>query len=132
MRKILIALALIALLAGCTEAPQQNGTQNQNAQMQTVNIVVHNGDSETVYEKQIEANWHESLFAAMERNSVPIEYKNYSFGAMITGINGNTPRENEYIAIYIDGEYAKSGISDIRIDKDTNVEFRFESVRLPS
>lgn len=133
MKKILFALAIALMLSGCAQQSQQQPSEGQTQpQTQNINIKLLNKDSEILYEKQIKAGMDETLFEAMRENSFPFEYKQYSFGAMVTGIAGQYAPDGEYIAIYKDGRYSNEGMSSLRLTKDTNIEFRFEGVKLPS
>ncbi|HLC92292.1 MAG TPA: DUF4430 domain-containing protein [archaeon] len=130
MKKMVIAMAMLVLLLGCSSQMQQ--VQQPQMQNVAVDIKLVNRDSETLYEKQITVQKGKSLFEAMIENSVPFEYKEFSFGVMVTSVAGVSPGSEEYIAIYKNGKYASAGVKDFKLDEDMNVEFRLEEIKPPA
>ena len=130
MKKMIIAIAMLALLSGCAQEQQQAPA---NAVPVAVELQVYTEASdELLYEKQFTAWRGESLFDTMRRNGVPFEYEEFSFGVMVTGIGGQTPGPNQYIAIYVDGDYSDRGVKDITLEKGASVDFRIEGIAPPA
>jgi hypothetical protein len=63
---------------------------------------------------------------AMQELTV-VEYTQYVFGVMILSINSVSPGNQQYWALYQDGNYSSIGISEINIDKNTRLEWKIES-----
>jgi hypothetical protein len=64
---------------------------------------------------------------AME-SLVPVEYSTSEYGAFVTSINGVTPGEGHYWALYVDGEYATQGISAYILEENMSVEWKLEEL----
>ncbi|MFA5764187.1 MAG: DUF4430 domain-containing protein [archaeon] len=63
---------------------------------------------------------------AMQELTV-VEYTQYVFGVMILSIEGVSPGNQQYWALYQDGNYSSVGISEINIDNNTMLEWKIES-----
>ncbi len=63
---------------------------------------------------------------AMQELTV-VEYTQYVFGVMILSIAGVSPGNQQYWALYQDGNYSNVGISEINIDNDIMLEWKIES-----
>ena len=50
----------------------------------------------------------------------------------VNKIEGAIPEENEYVAIYVNGEYAQEGISTLKAENGMEIEFRVEEIKPPA
>ena len=60
------------------------------------------------------------------KKNLNVEYTQYSFGPLITEIEGAKPEGADYWALYADGNYAEKGINDYKIEKDILFEWKLE------
>ena len=49
-------------------------------------------------------------------------------GMMVESIEGTAAGENEFWALYVDGEMAMTGINGITLEKDTLIEWKLEGI----
>ena len=61
-------------------------------------------------------------------SEVKLDLKEYDFGVMIQGVNGLMADNKNYWALYQDGEYAKTGIAQIELEKDERLELKYEEI----
>lgn len=117
-----LALALLALLAiaGCTE-PAVTG---ENAAVQ---LRVYNANGEIIFDGAQDFEKGTNAFEAM-KGMVSVEYEEFDFGAMVTGIEGNSAPEGYYLALHVNGEYASKGITDYTIEEDMLIEWKMEKL----
>lgn len=57
-----------------------------------------------------------------------IIFQEYDFGIFIEGINGLKGDQNNFWAIYLNGEKSLSGIGDIVLNEGDLIEFRYEAI----
>jgi len=61
-------------------------------------------------------------------SQVKLDLKKYDFGVMIEGVNGLMADNKNYWAVYQNGEYAKTGIAQIELEKDDKIELKYEEI----
>ena len=61
-------------------------------------------------------------------SQVELSLKEYDFGTMIEGVNGLMADNKNYWAVYQNGEYAKTGIAQIELQKDDKIELKYEEI----
>lgn len=122
MKKIVFALLLLLIASGCGQQASQEGKQI------LFSLKVIDDQNKDVFEKQLDTKNGTNLFDALKDNNVEFEYKEYSFGVFITGIEGLSPAEGEYLAIYVDGKYSEKGATEIIPANNSEVGFRVEKV----
>jgi len=59
---------------------------------------------------------------------VQLDYQDTAFGAFVTGVEGKPAPSGYYWALYVDDEYAKVGVSMLRLERDTRLEWRLEKI----
>ncbi len=64
------------------------------------------------------------------QSQVKLDLKEYDFGIMVEGINSLKADVNHYWALYQDGDYAKVGIADIKLEKGEKIELKYEEITL--
>lgn len=57
-----------------------------------------------------------------------LKLKEYDFGVMIEGVNGLMADNKNYWAVYLNGEYAQTGIAQIKLQKDERLELKYEEI----
>jgi len=55
-------------------------------------------------------------------------FQEYDFGIFIEGINGLKGDQNNFWAIYVNGEKSLTGVGDILLNEGDLVEFRYEAI----
>lgn len=63
-------------------------------------------------------------------SQVKLDLKQYDFGVMIDGVNALKADAKHYWAIYQNGDYAKVGIADIKLQKGEKLELKYEEIKL--
>jgi len=69
----------------------------------------------------------DALKRAASQNGLPIRYKIYSFGMMVTGIGAKESQGTYYWGLYYNGSYSMVGSSDLLIKDKDIIEWRYES-----
>lgn len=64
------------------------------------------------------------------KSQIDLQVKEYDFGLMVEGVNGLIADEKHYWALYHNGDYAKVGIADLKLEKDETIELRYEEIIL--
>ncbi len=122
--KIIIVLFLLFTIAfaGCAEQQITTGEE--------INFTVYLKSQGNI-DEQIEITTTEgkSVFQALvENESVQLQYDEYSTGVFVTGINALVPKNDEYLGLYVNNEYAQVGIGDLEATEGMNIEFRIEKI----
>ena len=119
MKKILFALFLLLIVAGCT---QETTTQEQIS----FTAQIYDAENNLVLEKEITTTAGENAFDALQENDFPFEYEESTYGIFVTRVSGITPEEGTYVAIYVDDEYASVGLSDLELYNEMDLKFKIE------
>lgn len=61
-------------------------------------------------------------------SQVELSLKKYDFGVMIEGVNGLMADNKNYWAVYLNDEYAQTGITQIELEKDERIELKYEEI----
>lgn len=64
------------------------------------------------------------------QSQVKLDLKEYDFGTMVEGVNALKADAKHYWALYQNGDYAKIGIADIKLEKGEKIELRYEEIKL--
>ena len=67
------------------------------------------------------------LLRAAATQGVPIGYRQYSFGKMITQIGSQKAEGTYYWALYHNGQYATLGAEELEVNVNDIIEWRYES-----
>jgi hypothetical protein len=83
---------------------------------------------ELILNRTIEVDTGANAFDAMQ-TVASVGYQDFGeMGVMVESINGTKPGENEFWALYVDGEMAVTGITGITFEKDTLIEWKIEGI----
>jgi len=123
MKRIFVALIVFLAFAGCI---QQQETGNTNTVDFSVKVVDAQGS--TVLGQELTGLEGQSVFQALTSSGIEMEYDDTGFGPFVTSIGGITAGQNEYIAVYQNGEYANAGIGDLPAEEGSTIEFRVEKI----
>ncbi|HLC79722.1 MAG TPA: DUF4430 domain-containing protein [archaeon] len=126
---IIAAILLLVFFSGCSG---QILEEQRAPQQLTLQISTYDTDGYPATTKQIQAEEGMSLLAALKHNRIEMELEESSFGAFVNKIEGAIPEENEYVAIYVNGEYAQEGISTLKAENGMEIEFRVEEIKPPA
>ncbi len=58
-----------------------------------------------------------------------VEVKNYSFGDLVTGIDGVSPDANHFWAMYVNGEFSQVGASAYITKSSDQIKWQIEEVK---
>ncbi len=83
---------------------------------------------EVILNKTIEVDTGINAFEAMNDVAEVGSQDFGEMGVMVESINGVTPGENEFWALYVNGEMAVTGINGITLEKDTLIEWKLEGI----
>ncbi|HIH10310.1 MAG TPA: DUF4430 domain-containing protein [Candidatus Diapherotrites archaeon] len=124
MKKLIVIFAVLMLaLAGCS------GQKTDIAQKPIiVQIKALDKESDLVYEKRLNALEGQTLLEMLRENNVPIETQDTPYGAFLNGIGGISPSAQEYISIYVNGQYAQEGIGTLKPKNNDLIEFGIEEI----
>jgi len=117
---IFAAIIFLLLLSGCmqkTDAAAAGETAKA-----TFTVTGYQGK---IAEKAVEAEKGANAFELMKKN-ISVKYTLYSFGPLITEIEGTKPEGSDYWALYVNGKYAEKGIADYILDEDLEIEWKIE------
>ncbi|MCR4369410.1 MAG: DUF4430 domain-containing protein [archaeon] len=128
MKKLIAAtLLLLVAFSGClTAITERESTGSDTTQFYVKGI---DAKGQLLFEAPVIAQPNEGVFDALKKSGVPIEYDDTAYGPFVTGIGSIKAGEGEYLALYVDGEYAQTGIADIKPERDMRVEFRIEKIQ---
>tara|TARA_Y100000310_G_scaffold344957_1_gene460778 strand:- start:6235 stop:6624 length:390 start_codon:yes stop_codon:yes gene_type:complete len=122
MKKLLAILVILFAAAGCTQ------TQEETPQQTEFYVQATTLDGEILFKHPVSSLAGSNVLDALLENGEDLQYETASFGAFVTGIGTLVPEENQYIAMYVDGEYASVGVSDLIIEEGMLLEFRIEAI----
>ncbi len=63
---------------------------------------------------------------------IVLDYQDTAFGVFVTGVAGKPAPEGHYWALYVDDAYAKVGVSMLKLEKDTRIEWKLEKIEPPA
>jgi len=86
------------------------------------------GDKDQQREYQIIATVSGQKALELVKSQIELSLKEYDFGTMIEGVNGLMADNKNYWAIYLNGEYAKTGIAQIELQKNDKIELKYEEI----
>ncbi|MEK6958072.1 MAG: DUF4430 domain-containing protein [archaeon] len=118
---VVAALAILLAFSGCAQ-------QQITGEKTSFSLRVTDSSGEAVSEKLLETSTGQTVFDALKENKINMKYEDYSIGPFITGIEGVSPQSGEYMAVYVNGKYADSGVGDLKIIGGENIEFRVEKI----
>ncbi len=64
------------------------------------------------------------------QSQVKLNLKKYDFGLMVEGVNDLMADNQHYWAVYQNNDYAKTGLAEIKLEKDETIELRYEEIKL--
>lgn len=77
--------------------------------------------------KDLDVEKGANAFELMKKNFV-LDYDEYPMGVFVKSIDNYKPEEDEYWALYVNGEYAEKGISQYIINEDINITWKIEKI----
>lgn len=112
----------------------QNTTANTQPQAEKLKVEAINEKGETSnYEVNLKEG--ETAFEALKRldtesDKFQISYKEYSFGAMITSINGYEPdASKQFWKFQVNGKDSDTGISAYKVQKGDTLKFSLDDIK---
>jgi len=125
MKKNLIALFFLLAVAGCAQQNAHEIVYDEEVQF-TLRLV--GSDGSVISSEPVYAYAGQSVFTALKNSDFPFTYEEQLFGAFLTSIGALKPTENEYLAVYLNGEYASVGISDLIPENGDKINFKIEKI----
>jgi len=136
MKTKIIAIIILLLASGCIQ--KQENKETDNSQLNQTNnsikikLKITDSQNKTIAEKYVAGEKEQNLFEILLKSDINFNYKKYSYGAFITEIEGLKPKNNEYIAIYINEKYSDKGVSSITPKNNDIIEFKLEKIETPN
>ncbi len=126
---LLLAFFLLISLIGCTQTQTLQETSKREDEKTTVLFTLKYFDEngKTIVDESSEVQKGTNAFEAM-KSKVEVDYDLYAIGAFVKGINGVFPPKGYYLALYVNGEYARKGISGYTVNNDMTVEWKTEKI----
>lgn len=116
----------LVLLAYLAVLPSWADSAESAASTVTVTLKIHDADSSFRLEATKEMKEDIAGLDAL-RQIVKVEYKEYrGLGAFVTSFCGVKPKKGRIWALYLDGKRSNKGISNVKLGKDTLVEWKTE------
>lgn len=123
---LFLLLGLLAIWLVFTAFVPEEFKPAEGAQEFLVTFKAVSGE-QTILNKTLGVMQGTNAFEAMQTVAT-VGYQDYGeMGVMVESINGKKASENEFWALYIDGEMAATGINAVTIEKDTTIEWKIES-----
>jgi uncharacterized protein YcfL len=136
MKTKIIAIIILLLASGCIQ--KQENKETDNSQLNQTNnsikikLKITDSQNKTIAEKYVAGEKEQNLFEILLKSDINFNYKKYAYGAFITEIEGLKPKNNEYIAIYINEKYSDKGVSSITPKNNDIIEFKLEKIETPN
>lgn len=125
---IFIGIAMI-LIVGLVSIITNNSHKNENSESKkTIAISIYNKESENIYKENINTDKQYLIEVLDENKDLDIITEDSQYGKYITSIKGIEQGDNYYWSYYIDGEYAKVGVSNCKIEDGKTYDFKIESM----
>ena len=116
---IVVIIATAGIIYAFTQkpvlAPSTEVSQNQNLQQVPTNTVEYKGvDGKNAFE--------------LLKASHAVDAKHYSFGDLVTGIDGVTPDASHFWAMYVNGEFSQVGASQYITKSSDTIKWQIDTV----
>ncbi|MGE5298025.1 MAG: DUF4430 domain-containing protein [Acidobacteriaceae bacterium] len=125
----LIVVGIIVVVAGTyafTKKPVQAPvTDSQQTQNQNLNQPVQQVPSSEIKYQGVEGKTAMELLKATHR----VDVKNYSFGDMVTGIDGIEPDNNHFWGFYVNGSLSQVGADQYKTKASDSIEWKLEEIK---
>ena len=124
------------ILSGCSFPTSHAPTVEQD-QSSTQTIQTTPSDTASDSTQVIEQTQHQLLLTATKdgqtafellQSEAEVEYKEYDFGIFIESINGTKADEKHYWALYVNGDYAQTGVGQTILKQGDQVLFTYEQL----
>ncbi len=128
------SLVKMALAAACVAFVVQPGWADAPARSVKASFKVYDKERKVVADVSRAIPKHTNAFDALRR-TLSVDFDTYpGLGNFVTGIMGirQSPGDNLYWVLYVDGAPSQLGIGNFYIEKDTLVEFKLETPRQPA
>jgi len=126
---IILVLSVFGVVIVTNGSTLTNTSEISNtSQLQTLTIkVVSAASLENNYNYDFNLQNTDSLLTVFNTldstsDNFAIEYQDFSFGKMISGVNGYSVKDNEFWNIKVNGADAQVGVSDLKIAPGDNIE----------
>ena len=131
-KKLFLWLIVLIVIWGLYVGLMQNyglpiTDKTQSSEIVTV-LVKASDNGQIVLDKVIQVEKGSNAFEAMKKADPLLEFEEFSFGVMVNGINGVSPVENSFWALYINGEMAAVGISSVLVEGNMLIEWKTEEI----
>jgi hypothetical protein len=139
---IIVIIALIGIVYAITRRPvlaptisqtqNQNQEQNQNQNQSSANPQPSNNlpsDQELVPRDLVEYRGMDGRSAfEILKLSYNVESQHYSFGDMVTSINGIKPDSNHFWAMYVNGQFSQVGASQYMTKSSDTIKWQIDKI----
>ena len=131
---IIILSLLIILVSACLGSSDEVRTVQDTAEIQEpveiqeVSIKIEFSEEKSIAEAAAFEGKTINAFIALQ-SAFNVEFEQFSFGKMITSIDGVASEENKnYWAMYVNGAYSMTGIDATELKDGDELSFRLEEI----
>lgn len=118
----LMVIVLLVATAGCIQTTEQNPNEKV-----TLTVGCSDVEGTLLFQQPLEVEKGANAFDAVKEN-FSVEFEMYEMGPFVKGIGACSPSEGEYLALYVNGEYASQGISFYTVQEDMEIQWKIESI----
>jgi hypothetical protein len=112
---VVYAMTRQPVLAPVTEQSTQNQNQNSTQQVPTTIIEYKGQDGKNAME--------------LLRASHQVEVKSYSFGDLVTGIDGVSPDSTHFWAMYVNNTFSQVGAAEVITKSSDTIRWQIEEIK---
>ena len=128
-RKIAISI-IIAIVLGISVFVTIKNILRTNTvkyeQQKTIIISIYDKENKNIFKENLETNKTYLIDVLEENSSLKVVTEDSQYGKYITSIMGINQDENYYWSYYIDEQYATTGVSECKIEKNKHYSFKIE------
>ena len=122
---LLIGLLAVWLVFSAFVPPEFKPTPGETQILATFKAM---SGEELILNRTINVATGTNAFDAMKKVAEVGSQDFGEMGMMVESIEGTAAGENEFWALYVDGEMAMTGINGITLEKDTLIEWKLEGI----
>ncbi|MBX4191344.1 MAG: DUF4430 domain-containing protein [Candidatus Doudnabacteria bacterium] len=128
---IVVIIAVIGVVYALTRTPvlaptSENGAVTPNTNQNPGIAVGEPNPSMVISYSGVEGKNALELLRASHR----VDVKSYSFGDMVTGIDGITPDTRHFWAMYVNGTMSQTGAGQFVTKKSDRIEWKIEEIKM--
>ncbi|NCN06691.1 MAG: DUF4430 domain-containing protein [Candidatus Pacebacteria bacterium] len=125
---IIVAVVVGVIGVGVFFTQFSNKTKNSVLPEKTMDATAAPSASPAIASLSFEAIVDDQTALDLLKDSAQVEYEEFDFGVMVTGINGVVVDEKHYWALYVNDEYATAGASETILKTGDTMKWVYEEI----